>query len=423
MWLSSQMRNWRHRVSSFRRHSPRRKRPNYGPPIEALECRVLLTAYSAATAADLIADINAANKAGGANTITLTAPTTSPFIMSAVNNTTNGPTALPVIKKGDNLTIVTENGSTSPGFGDVIDAAGHGRLFAVASGASLTLKNVTLQNGGLFGAGVSAEGGAVFNQGTLVLDSVMVQGNTAAGFPGSNFQKNKPGGTGADAAGGAIWSNGSLTVQNGTVLQNNMALGGDGSQTQSGTGAGGKAFGGGIYIAGGTADISATTLGAYSTQFGNRAQGGAGLNTSSNAGGAAYGGAVYVAAGTVTLSGDTVGSALFGASGEIQNVAQGGTEPPGYAGAGLAYGGGIYVAAGNVTLMNDVVVGNVAGTLFNGGTFVEYLDGYGGGIFIASGATVSSDSFTVTNTFDNSDSSGINFGTTANIDGKYIILP
>jgi len=423
MWLSSCLKNWRRLASSGRRHSPRRRRPDYGPPIEALECRTLLTAYAAATAAQLIADINAANKAGGTNTITLTAPSTSPYVLSAIDNTTYGQSALPVIKRGDNLTIVTGNGSPNAAFGDVIDAGGHGRLFAVASGGSLTLRNVTLQNGNVLGSGVSADGGAIYNQGTLVLSSVMVQGNTAAGFPGSILYHNKPLGAGQDAAGGGIWSNGSLTVENGTVLQDNTALGGDGGRTQAETGFGGKAFGGGIYIAGGTATISDTTLGAYTTQFGNKAQGGTGYNTSANGGGAAFGGAVYIAAGTVTMSGDTVGSADYPLNQETSNLAQGGAEPPGIFGTGNAYGGGIYVAGGSVTLTNDIIEGNVAGTGYNGGTFFEYIDGYGGGIFIGSGATVSIDSFTVANTIDNSDSSGINFGTTANIGGTYVLLP
>src|SRR6516162_8827784 len=129
MWFSSQLRNWRRVTLSGRRYSPRRRRPDYGPPVEALECRTLLTAYAAATAAQLVADINAANTNGGTNTITLTAPTTSPYVLSAVNNFTDGPTALPVIRMGDHLTIVTGNGSASPESGDTIDAAGHGRLF------------------------------------------------------------------------------------------------------------------------------------------------------------------------------------------------------------------------------------------------------------------------------------------------------
>ena len=85
--------------------------------LEQLEDRTLLSSYSAATVSDLIADINAANAAGGTNTITLTAPTTSPYVLTTVNNTTNGATALPVISGGgkkvaaDSLTIIG-NGDT-----------------------------------------------------------------------------------------------------------------------------------------------------------------------------------------------------------------------------------------------------------------------------------------------------------------------
>jgi hypothetical protein len=48
------------------------------------------------------------------------------------------------------------------------------------------------------------------------------------------------------------------------------------------------------------------------------------------------------------------------------------------------------------------------------------LPGAGGGIDIASGTTVYIDSFTVANTINNTDISGLN-GRTANIDGMYIL--
>src|SRR5262249_21256835 len=161
--------------------------------VETLESRLLLTAYAAATAAQLVADIKAANTSGGANTITLTAPTTSPYVLSAVNNKTDGPTGLPVVGKKDSLTII--------GNGDTIErssAAGTPafRLFDVAGGASLTLQNITLENGLVPGSGGAAEGGAIFNQGTLILSGATVQNNTAecSGFGG------------ASGAGGGIWS-------------------------------------------------------------------------------------------------------------------------------------------------------------------------------------------------------------------------
>lgn len=361
MLLSCWLKTWRRLAPTFRRHSPRRGRPNYGPPLEALECRVLLTAYNAATAAQLVADINAANQSGGANTITLTAPVTSPYILTAGTPVISG-----AFKKiaADNLTIV--------GNGDTIErssASGtpHFGLFDVAaaskagSGGSLTLENLTLQNGAANG-----NGGAVFNRGTLVLNQVTVQDNTAEAFV---------------AAGGGIWSSGSLTVENSTI-QGNVANFGNWSE---------PAFGGGIYIAGGTANITGSIF------SGNAAEGST-----------AYGGAVYIAGGTVTLSGDTLGAVTptYSVPG---NSAEGSGEP-----GNNGYGGAIYVAAGSVTLTNDIIEGNAAGTPVD----LQYIDGYGGGIFIATGATVYIDSFTVAYTNSNADGSGVNL----NIDGKYLLL-
>src|SRR5262249_33114531 len=132
----------------------------------------------AASVSDLIADINAANLEGGSNTIYLTSGRT--FTLTAVDNTTDDATGLPVIAGGDNLTIV--------GAGDIIErctCAGTPafRLFDVTGGASLTLENLTLQGGLAFNGGFS-RGGAVFNFGTLTLDGVTVQNNTAQGGNG-----------------------------------------------------------------------------------------------------------------------------------------------------------------------------------------------------------------------------------------------
>jgi hypothetical protein len=65
-----------------------------------LEDRTLLTGglpyATPSTPAELIADINAANSAGAATTITLASGTT--FGFNSADNTTNGANALPVIK-------------------------------------------------------------------------------------------------------------------------------------------------------------------------------------------------------------------------------------------------------------------------------------------------------------------------------------
>jgi hypothetical protein len=151
------------------------------PRLERFENRTLLSSYTALTVSDLINDIDAANKHGGSNTITLTALTTSPYMLTAVDNTTDGPTGLPVIKKGDSLTIIGDSdtierswASGTPDF----------RRFDAAGRASLTLNNLTVQNGLAFGSGSSAEGGAIYDQGTLTISGVTVQGNTAQGRTG-----------------------------------------------------------------------------------------------------------------------------------------------------------------------------------------------------------------------------------------------
>jgi len=226
---------------------------------------MLPSTYMAATVSDLIADINAANAAGGTNTITLVA--NKNFNLNGVDNTVDGPTGLPVIAAGDNLTII--------GNGDVIqrtNGAPAFRLLDIGSGASLTLENLTLQNGLAFGSGVAAEGGSVYNQGTLALNGVIVQGNIAQGSAGMNGTKASPNGTsGQGAVGGGIWSNGALTLENGTLIQNTWAAGGNGgSSYYYRVGYGGTAFGGGVYIAAGAVTLAGVTF------TGNGARGGVG---------------------------------------------------------------------------------------------------------------------------------------------------
>ena len=442
MWFNQFYLRWSGRFrSSHHTKAPASPRRSMRPRLEQLEDRSLPSNFTAATVHDLIAEINAANKAGGRNTITLTAPTTSPYVLSKVDNKTDGPTGLPVIAAGNNLTMVGNGNSiersTDSGTADF-------RMFDVASGASLTLEKLTLQNGLEDGSGSSARGGAIHNQGSLTLSGVTVQGNSAVGSSGANANSSSQNGSnGQDATGGGVWSNGALTLEDGTVIHNNQALGGNGGNAflnnrNEGTfnsfgGNGGKASGGGVYIAGGTANLTGVTF------SGNLSRGGVGgdgffsFNVVENAGrgGDAFGGGLSVAGGNVALSSDTLqNNEAQGAN--FGNGANGSPNP----GAGL--GGAIFISSATVTLGNDTLYCNTSdggGGGSGGGIFIwsgtvtfcndtvqsnTAPGGHGGGIYIASAATVYIDSFTVANTINNTDSSGTN-GSTANIDGTYIL--
>jgi hypothetical protein len=398
-------------LSRLRNLIPSPRRPRHAAPkpprrpllLEQLEDRALPSAYTAGSVADLIADINAANQAGGSNTIVLAANTT--FDLTAVDNTTNGASGLPVIANKDNLSITGQGGNiiqrdtAAPAF----------RLFDVDSHASLTLTNLTLQNGLAFGSGSSAEGGGIYNLGTLSLNGVTVQNNRAQGSGGTDGGSNN----GQDAGGGGIWSSGTLTLAGGTVIQSNHAAGGNGTTFSSGTG--GNASGGGLDIAGGTASLTGVILNNNSASGGGGGRGTLHLKRSSPGGsspggngGSAFGGALAVTGGSVTLTGDLLeNNSAEGGSGGFFNFG------------GNGYGGGLYADGGaTVALCSDTVESNTASSVAYIGSSPG--QGEGGGIYIASSTTVYLDAFTVANTINNTDSSGTN-GSTANIDGSYIL--
>ena len=226
---------------------PRCPRPSAPKPrrrrllLEQLEDRALPSNYTASSVSQLIAYINAANQAGGSNTILLAANTT--FDLTVTNNWTNGGNGLPVIAANNNLAIIGQGG-------DVIQRDPFSyydfRLFDVAGGASLTLTDLILQNGYVSGAfgNTTADGGAIYNQGTVVLNAVTVQNNVVYG----GFYDPSP-------AGGGIWSTGALTLENGTSVQGNRVAGDLGTNKR-----GGDAFGGGLYIAGGTAYLTGAAV-------------------------------------------------------------------------------------------------------------------------------------------------------------------
>jgi len=392
MWFRSLLASWKSRSSRSRRPQPRPAHRGTRLTLEHLEDRTLPSSYSAASVSALIADINAANKAGAANTISLTAPTTSPYVLTAVNNTTKGATGLPVIAAGDNLTIV--------GNGDTVErstASGTPNFRLLAVTGSLTLADLTLQGGvaqctgysssptppvgAQVGLKVNLGGGAIYSHGTLVLNGVTVQDNMAMGGPYAPY--------GGNAAGGGIFSYlGSVSLEGGTIVQDNEALGNSGSLTL------GYAYGGGLFACGGTVTVTNATLD-NNAAVGGRA-------------GEAFGGGLfafnYYSQATVTLTnctvqGNSAGVPVFGG-----NV----TTNLGWPTFSPSSGGGLYVAGGTATLASDTVESNWAkaggGLYVAGGTVTLVNDtveanqpSYTYDIFVLNGGTVYIDAFTLAN--------------------------
>src|SRR5437016_1430451 len=99
-----QLWQWLDRPATGSRTRPASRR-NARLLVEPLEDRAVPASFTAATVADLIADINTANLTAEADTISLAPGKT--FTLTAVNNADHGATGLPVIAaSGGGLTIV-----------------------------------------------------------------------------------------------------------------------------------------------------------------------------------------------------------------------------------------------------------------------------------------------------------------------------
>jgi hypothetical protein len=429
-------RSWIRRLFARTPRTARKAPARYRPRLEALEERTLLASYVAMNAADLITDIRLTNAAGGFNSIELKAAPSAPYTLTAVNNTTDGANGLPVIAPGNRLDIfatiwgagVTIQRSTAPGTPAF-------RLFDVAAGASLELSGLTLQNGLAAGAGVSAEGGAIYSRGNLRLPRVTVQNNTAQGVNGINGIDNpisEDGLPGGDARGGGLYVAGGTASLFNDTISGNSAQGGAGGEGEENRivhfgwaaggrgGDGGSGYGGGFYVADGIVILGNDGTTNTDTINGNSAQGGHGgdgtrnVNYGSNNdggdGGGGYGGGFYVAGGAVTLSNQTLrgNRAQGGGGGDLGGNDAFRNFPGGHAGnGGSGVGGGLDVTGGSVALNNDTLSGNSAQGGY-GGSGGDGLNadserfgalgwggnggaGAGGGLEVAGGTVRSSD--------------------------------
>lgn len=380
MWLNSLWHRWFGRSRPLPSSRNLRRFVQQRPRLEALEERALLSGNlpyaDPINAAQLAADIRYADSNPGSYTIAL--PSNTNYIL---NNTTG---ALPALVSGVQLTI---NGN-----GDTIErdtTTSAFRLFDVKTGASLTLKDLTLKNGLAQGSGTSAEGGAVYSSGNLTLDKVMVANNQVQGNAGGAGQD------GSDAAGGGVYvAKGRAAFTNDT-FRSNLAEGGQGgngaSSVHGGTGgyngsnaAGLSAPGSGAYVTGGALTLSTNSLAVQNSTGGANHK----LPSDGGAGGTGFGGGLYVADGTVILTRNTFSeNSAKGGNGGIGGVhtlnATGGVGGVG----GNGSGGGLYAAGGTVTLRNDTLLTNAAqGGGGGGGTSSgKGGEGSGGGMTVSGG--------------------------------------
>ena len=248
--------------------------------VEALEGRTLLSTFMVTNHRDvgpgsLRDDIQQSNNTPGPNTIVFAAGFTGTITLTGTQ-----------LEISSNVTI------TGPGASSLaISGGGMSRVFQIDVGAAVSISGLTISGGqAASGAGGSAgtntapngqpggpgaDGGGVYNLGSLTLSQDVIAAN-AAGMGGTGgagivvLQNGFPvnwgdGGKGGAAGnGGGIYSSGSLIVLSCMIDNNSAGIGGTGG-TYAGAGgspgpggAGGN--GGGIYAASGSVVIIASTI-------------------------------------------------------------------------------------------------------------------------------------------------------------------
>jgi Bacterial Ig-like domain (group 3) len=330
--------------------------------LESLEDRVLLsgyvvnsTAYNPLTAGTLAYEIQAAITAHDTDAqISFNLPDDSTITLDSTNKsstTTYGATAYLISGSGVSITI---DGSGAPGL--TIDGGDAVRPFAVESGSSLTLENLTVTNG------------------------------KAVGGTGGSSGKGGGGGGGA-GLGGAIYDDGGTFTAEGVTFTNNAATGGAGGASLQGS----SGYGGGGGGIGATAAGHSGAAGGAGEGAGGH--GSTGIYRSSKAGGfGGGGGGSYSNNDYGPGSGGFGGGGGGGADGSYGHggfAGGAGGSAPGYThgqggGGGGGLGGGVFSNGGSITLINDTFTGDSA-TGGAGGAGVHTGSagqGFGGAVFI-----------------------------------------
>ena len=376
---------------------------------------VTLREAVAAANADGVTDLG--QTGSGADTIVFDASLAGGTIaLSITGNSTFGPSALAITSD------VTINGAAAPMLTISRDGSvARLRLFYVAGGATLRVRNITLANGvaqgfdgghsyrGGTGGGGAGLGGAIFNEGTLEITQATISSNQAIGGTGGpqttipdTFPRGGSGGGGTAGNGSAPTGGGGIDT-GGAGGAGGGGAGGNGGDSTCAAGANGT-FGGGGGGGGGIANNPATLCvggtggfgggggggGSRSTgvEFGAGGPGGFGGGAGGNGtgggsisqpgggggGGAGAGGAVFNHAGTVTITNSTFSgnSAAGGAGGRL------GANDGGDGASGQGLGGGVFNRNGTLTVLAATFSGNSGGGIYNlgdGGNANATIDG------------------------------------------------
>ncbi|MEG4277304.1 DUF4347 domain-containing protein [Microcoleus sp. MON1_C1] len=363
---------------------------------------------------------------------------------------------LPVISNPVNFV-----GSTTTGI--TIDGGGNSRLFFVDTTATVTLSNLTLQNGvaigkpgTLGGGGGAGLGGALFiNKGTVNIDSVTFASNTATGGAGAlgsggaggnsdlstGSVGSTPGAAGAGGIGGTPDGAGGI---GGTALAGGTGFPGGTGGTGGIGGTGGATNGpGGNGSAGGTGGAGAFGGGGGGGGTGGAGQNGTGTGNGGNGGVGGAGGAGGVgggggpgglggAAGTGTVPGiaGTVGvggAGGFGGGGGAGST--GGAGGGGGAGAGGTTGGGGGAGLGGAIFLNTGSTLKVSNSTFSankvtggaaGGNGIAG-QGLGGAIFVNTGATANLTNTTIALNTASDNGGGVFNSGIANVNNTIVI--
>ncbi len=324
--------------------------------------------------------IGLANATSSVDTITFAAALDgSSLELTTVGDRSAGPSAFLITSE---ITIAGSAGGITLSGATAVEEM---RLFNVASGGNLTLRQLTLSGGiahggnGADGAasgggGAAGLGGAIFNQGTLTIERSTLTGNLAQGGNGGRRNVganiNYGGGGGLDEDGQGDGSGGGPNGGSSDGFGGgNGGFGGGGGGGGDG-GFGGFGGGGGAFTGGGF-DGSGDVFDSSGGGLGGFGGGGSGGDFLAGLGG--FGG------------GDGSGGRFLG-----DGVGDGG-------GGGGGLGGAVFNNGGRVVLVSSTLSGNTAQAGIGGGN-ADDGDGFGGAVFNRSGILTILDSTLANNT-------------------------